>query len=86
MSDHNPCDLSTATNNRIDKSSCPDLESDTLKDLSKIRSLYMSSVGKLNYLSIVSRPDLSFVVSFLSEVLTNPSHDHWLLANKFLRY
>ena len=73
-------------NTRIDKSCCPDLETDTSKDLSKIRSLYMSLVGKLNYLSVVSRPDLSFVVSSLSQVLKNPSHVHWLLTKKVLRY
>ena len=73
-------------NTRIDKSSCPDLESGTFKDLSKIRSLYMSLVRKLNYLSVVSRPDLSFVVSSLRQVLKNPSHGLWLLAKKVLRY
>ena len=86
MSDCNPCDLPMTANTRIDKSSCPDLESNTFKDLSKIRSLYMSLVGKLNYLSVVSRPDLSFVVSSLGQILKNPSHDHWLLAKKVLRY
>ena len=86
MSACNPCDLPMTANTRIDKSSCPDLESDTFRDLSKIRSLCMSLVGKLNYFSVVSRPDLSFVVSSLSQVLTNPSHDHWLLAKKVLRY
>ena len=48
MSDCNPCDLPTTANTRIDKSSCPDLESDTFKDLSKTRSLSMSLVEKLN--------------------------------------
>ena len=86
MSDCNPCDLPMTANIRIDKSACLDLESDTFKDLSKIRSLYKSLVGKLNYLSVVSRPDLSFAVSSLSQVLKNPSHDHWLLAKKVLRY
>ena len=46
----------------------------------------MFLVGKWNYLSVVSRPDLSFVVSSLSQVLKNPSHDHWLLAKKVLRH
>ena len=46
----------------------------------------MSLVRKLNYLSVVSRPDLSFVVSSLSQVLKNPSHDHWVSAKKVLRY
>ena len=86
MSDCNLCDRPMTANTRIDKSSCPDLETDIFKDLSKIRSLYMSLVGKLNYLSVVSRPDLSFVVSSSSQVLKNPSHDHWFLAKKVLRY
>ena len=84
--DGNLCDLPMTANTRIDKSSCPELESDSFKDLSTIRSLYMSLVGKLNYLSVVSRPGLSFVVSSLGQVLKNPSHDHWFLAKKVLRY
>ena len=56
---------------RFNKSSCPDVESDVFKDLSKIRSFYMSLVGKPIYLSVVSSPDLSFVVSSLSHVLEN---------------
>ena len=86
MSDYNPCDLPMTANTRIDKSSCPDLESDTFKDLCKIRLLHMSLVGKLNYLPVVSRPDLSLVVSSLSQVPKNPSHDHWFLAKIVLRY
>ena len=73
-------------NTRSDKNFCPDLESDTFKDLSKVRSLYMSWLGKLKYPSVVSRPDLCFVVSSLSQVLENPFHDHWFLAKKVLRY
>ena len=86
MSDSNLCDLPMTAKTRIDKSPCPDLETDTFNDLSKIRSLYMSLVGKLNYLSIVSRPDLSFVVSSLSQVLKSPSLDHWLSAKKAFHY
>ena len=86
MSDCNPCDLPMTANTRIDKSSCVDSESDTFKDLSRIRSLYMSLVGKLNYLPVVSRPDLSFVVWSMSQVFKNPSHDHWPLGEKVLRY
>ena len=46
----------------------------------------MFLVGKLNYLSVVSRPDLSFAVSSLSQVLKNPSKEHWFLTEKVLRY
>ena len=86
MSDCKPCDLPMTEITRINKSSCPDLESDTFKDLSKISSLYKSLVGKLNYRSVVSRNDLSFVVSSSNQIVKNPSHDHWLLAKKVLRY
>ena len=67
ISDCNLCDLPMKANSRINKNYCPDLESDSFKDLSNIRSLYMSLVGKLNYFSVVSRPFLSFVVSSLSQ-------------------
>ena len=86
MSDCNHRDLPMTANTRIDKSFCRDLESDTFTGLSKIRSLYMSLGGILNYLLVVSRPDLSFVVLSLIQVLKNPSHDPWLLDKKVLRY
>ena len=73
-------------NTRIDKSCWPELDSNEFRDLSKMRTLYMSLVGKLSYLSVVSRPDLSFVVSSLSQVPKNPAQKHWLLAKKVLRY
>ena len=69
MSDFNLSELPMTAKTTIDKSSCRDLEFDTFKDLSKSRSLLMPLVAKLNNLSVVSRPDLSFVVSSLSQVL-----------------
>ena len=80
MSHCNPCYFSMTAETKIDESLCPNSESDAFKDLSKIRSLYMFLVRKLNYLSVVSPPDLSFGVASLSEVLNNPSHDHGFLA------
>ena len=82
----NPCDMPMIANTRIDKNSCPEIDSSSFKDLSTVRSLYMSLVGKLNYLSVVSRPDLCFVVSSLSQVLKNLSQERWLSAKKVLRY
>ena len=78
--DCNPCGLPMTAITWTDQSYYPDLESDTFEDFSKIRSLYISLVGKLNYLSVVYRPDLSFVVSSLSQAHKNPSHDRWFLA------
>ena len=76
MPDCNSCDLPMTANTRIDESSCLDLESDAFKKLSKIRSLCLSSVGKLNYLEVVSCPNLSFVISSFCQILKNSSHDH----------
>ena len=86
LSDCNPCELSMIANTRIDKCCYPQFDSKEFRDLSKMRTLYMSSVSKLNHFSVVSRPDLSFVVSSLSQVLKNPAQEHWLLAKKVLRY
>ena len=85
MSDYSPCDLPMTGKTIIDKSSCLDLDSDAFKALSEFRSLYMTSVGKLKYLSVVCCPDLSFVVSSSSQVRRNLSRDHWLLAENVLR-
>jgi len=43
-----------------------------LSDLEKYRRL----VGKLNYL-IVTRPNISFAVSVVSQFLNSPCVDHW---------
>ena len=62
MFDCSPCGLPMTTNNRINKNSRPRFE----------------SFWKLNYLSVVSLPDLSFVVFSSSKVLKKRSHDYWL--------
>ena len=54
--------------------------------MASVRPLYRSLVGKLLYLSVVSRPDLSFVVSNLGQFLSNPGKAHWLGAKRVLRY
>ena len=56
--------------------SCPELQSDAFKISSIFGPFPMSSVGKLSYLSVVSWPDLSFVVQFLGQVLKNLFTEH----------
>jgi transposase InsO family protein len=48
--------------------------------------LYQSIVGSLNFLAIVSRPDLSYVTSFLGTYNSNPSEVHLKLAYQVLRF
>ncbi|KAJ0778869.1 putative RNA-directed DNA polymerase [Helianthus annuus] len=52
-----------------------------MKDHERYRRL----VGKLNYLT-VTRPDISFVVSVLSQFMATPYTGHWDAALRVLRY
>ncbi|MBW0474073.1 hypothetical protein O181_013788 [Austropuccinia psidii MF-1] len=57
---------------------------DIKNELEKFRNLsvsYHSAIGSINYLSTVTRPDLSYAVSSLSQFLETPGINHW---NNFL--
>ena len=75
-SGRNSCDLPMIANTHIDKSSGLGIVFPSYKELSNVRSLYMSLVGKLCYLSVAPRPDLRFIVSSLSHVLKNLSQEY----------
>jgi hypothetical protein len=45
----------------------------------------LSLVGKLNYL-IITRPDISFVVSVISQFLEAPRVSHWEVVTCIIRY
>ncbi|KAA1087994.1 hypothetical protein PGTUg99_050213 [Puccinia graminis f. sp. tritici] len=47
---------------------------------------YRSIVGSLNYLSILTRPDISYAVSALSQFLENPGLSHYRAAEQVFRY
>ena len=46
---------------------------------------YRQFVSKLNYLTI-TRPDISFPVSVVSQFLQSPCDSHWNVAVHILRY
>jgi hypothetical protein len=50
------------------------------------RSLYLSIVGRLIYLSTHSRPDISFIVSRLCQFMQAPTQVHLDLAKRVIRY
>jgi len=56
-------------------------QGDPLSDLEK----YMRLVEKLNYLT-VTRPDISFAVSVVSQFLNSPCEDHWNAITRILKY
>jgi hypothetical protein len=47
---------------------------------------YRSLVGALNYLSVTTRPDITFAVSSLSQYLNEPGSAHWDSGIQVLRY
>lgn len=58
----------------------------TLNNEKPINAPYRQIIGGLMYLSIMSRPDITFIVNKLSQFLTNPSEVHWEAARHVLAY
>ncbi|KAI7966272.1 hypothetical protein MJO29_002020 [Puccinia striiformis f. sp. tritici] len=54
--------------------------------LKKLGYNYRSIVGSLNYLSILTRPDISYAVSALSQFLESPGLSHYNAAIQVFRY
>jgi hypothetical protein len=55
-------------------------------ELENLHVNYRSLVGALNYLSVTTRPDITFTVGCLSQLLKNPGILHWNAALHTLRY
>lgn len=47
---------------------------------------YREAVGRLLYLSIATRPDISYAVGVLCRFLSNPGEQHWNAVKHLLRY
>lgn len=47
---------------------------------------YRQAVGCLLFLSQVTRPDLSYAVSYVSRYLSNPTVAHWIMVKRIIRY
>lgn len=47
---------------------------------------YRELAGSLMYLSVVSRPDITYSVSYLSQYLDKPTLKLWTSAKRVLRY
>ena len=48
--------------------------------------LYQSLVGSLMYLSVCTRPDLTYAVGILARFSSKPNRSHWTAAKRVLRY
>jgi len=47
---------------------------------------YLSLVGSLIYLSVVSRPDIAYAVGKAGQAMSNPTQEDWTAAKRILRY
>jgi hypothetical protein len=47
---------------------------------------YREVFGSLLYLPICTRPDIAFVVGVLLRYVSKPTHEHWAVAKRVLRY
>ena len=50
------------------------------------QSLYQSAVGSLLYLSLATRPDITFTVSNVAKYCTRPTNKHWSAVKRIFRY
>ncbi|XP_068211921.1 uncharacterized protein [Palaemon carinicauda] len=48
--------------------------------------IYREAVGSLIYVMACTRPDLCWIVTKLSQYLSNPIHDHWVAVKPVFRY
>ena len=57
-------------------------EGDELADM----NIYQSAVGSLQYLSTMSRPDITYAVSNVAKFLSKPTKVHWTAVKRIIRY
>ena len=47
---------------------------------------YREAIGALNYISVNSRPDITFAVNRLASFCVKPTSTHWLMVKRVMRY
>ncbi|POW10838.1 hypothetical protein PSTT_05755 [Puccinia striiformis] len=60
--------------------------SNEIIEFNKMNVNYRALIGSLTYLSILTRPDISYAVSTLSQYLDNPGIKHYYAAVQVFRY
>jgi Reverse transcriptase (RNA-dependent DNA polymerase) len=83
MQDCNPASTPMADKAKLSKSMSP-VSVEDKKEMAKIP--YREALGKLLYLSIATRPDISYAVGVLCRFNDNPGREHWTALKRILRY
>lgn len=47
---------------------------------------YLSAIGSLNYLSVATRPDITYTVNYLARFSADPRKQHWAAIEHVIRY
>jgi len=83
MADCHPLNTPMAAGLILSKEMCPQTDAD--KEFMRDKP-YQRAVGKLNYLALTTRPDISYTVSRLARYSSNPGPEHWKAVKHVLRY
>ena len=73
MADCNPVSTPMEQNIRLSKTMCPETPEEKA-DMAKVP--YHELVGKLLYLAVATRPNISYTIGVLCQLIKNPSHKH----------
>jgi len=84
MGDSKPMKTPAEHKTMLSKDQCP--EPDSEEALNMLKVPYRSAVGSLNYLTIRTRPDLSYAVGTVARFNQNPGEIHWTGVKRILRY
>ncbi|XP_039302787.1 secreted RxLR effector protein 161-like [Solenopsis invicta] len=62
------------------------MEQKNEEDIIGKRFPYREAVGSLNYIALISRPDISYAVNTLARFSNNPSEVHWRAIKHVMKY
>jgi hypothetical protein len=83
MQDCNPARTPMAEKARLSNTMSP-VSNEEKKEMERIP--YREALGKLLYLSIATRPDISYAVGVLCRFSDNPGREHWSALKRVIRY
>ncbi|UYV73755.1 hypothetical protein LAZ67_11000746 [Cordylochernes scorpioides] len=81
MKEVKPISTPMDSNSKLTKISSIEGENEPVKKVE-----YQSLIGSLIYLSVSTRPDISYAVSALGQFSNDPRRQHWNAAKRVLRY
>jgi len=83
MHDCNPVSTPMEENIKLSVRMCP-VDAEKKAQMAKVP--YRELIGKLIYLAVATRPDISYAIGVLCRFVENPGPEHWGAAKRVLRY